>query len=699
MNSASQNRTKARLSDQSAGVYGDGFTLVESLIGIALISLLLASAMGALIYFMHAERNEAVRNELDGDARALVERLQRDLWRSARGEILLHPEGEGPYEAISFPVVAGNEPLQLNEAGRIEWDATVIYHLRDGIPSEVRRTVFRPRAELSDAERRQQMAYVVRQGEGSGTFNGINAFTRTLITNPVEWELTVHGSRFDAYSPESGRRKVALGTAFLQSGENNLTFEVVDKNPAHTGNTYHLGLDAVVVSPSGLALEAEWQPVVIEESSHAPMVENMGVGEVWSGNSRLWFSSTRSIGDKFTLRVENDRWEERNFTRTGARRDNLDRKFIQPSDRPHTFVLELQGNDIIWEATEQARTDTATFYEPPGSNVAVRVFVRGEDIVEGDWTDDFDGGWINATGTNVWATFRGDMRIEQAFIAEADSPESKSEAMNYRAGTRIDFTFGGDFDQLVEGSSTTDPAPFLIDTQKSYIVGLLVSPHPDSEFKPLRWEPDEAENPSSFIIHDADLDTFNEADWSGLSDLEEHAAVVGLESLRVGYAPEGTFISSVIDTHLPNPDYETFAWSATQPENSELTMKVRAGDQPDLADALGWHDIPAAQAGLRPPISGRYAQVKAILVPGDDALHTPQLEDFTLRWAGEQRYMDLSAIISTGPNHGVYQVSLNNAPLVQGVTVRVSVFKEAALPGGKERRLESSAFAEIVPRN
>lgn len=686
-----------------------GFTLIESVIAIALIALLLTTGMGALVYFMHTERTESVRNELDRDARALIERLKRDLWRSARNDILVYPPGSGPYLAISFPVVAGNQPISINPEGKIDWDATVIYHLKDGMPSEVRRTVFRPRMELSDEERLLQLSSVVANGDGSNTYNHQNAQTRTLITNPVEWELTINSSRFDAYAPESGRRKVRLGTALLQSGENDLTFEVVDKNPAHTGSSRHLGVDTLVVSPSGLPLEAEWQTVVQETSSHDPVVQNMGIGEVWSGNSRLWFNSSQT-GDAFTLRINNDRWEERNFSGTGVQRHNLDRIFIEPDDRPHTFALQLQGNEIIWRATEQSRATSAT-HPTAGTGSAVRVFVRGADIVGSGWAD-FDGGWIDSNGTNVWATFRGFKRIESAFIAESLAPGSETEAMNYIPNTRVDFTFGGEPDVDVGniwtgiamvGSQTSDRAPFLIDKEKSYIVGLLISPYPGyTNIYPSRWDVVGATNgvpPSSFSIPGADLALFDEADWSGHPDLEEHLAILGVQLLRVGYAPEGTFFSPIIDTHTTNPDYEDFFWTATQPSNSVLTLKVRAGDLSDLSDAPTWEELPAAQMGHRPIMSGRYAQVKALFVPGDDALHTPRLEDFTLQWEGEQRYTDLSAIISTGPNHGVYRVLLNGAPLVQGVTAHVSVFKDAWLPGQSDRRLESSAFAEIVPRN
>ena len=61
--------------------------------------------------------------------------------------------------------------------------------------------------------------------------------------------------------------------------------------------------------------------------------------------------------------------------------------------------------------------------------------------------------------------------------------------------------------------------------------------------------------------------------------------------------------------------------------------------------------------------------------------------------------MDMSGIFSVGPENGIYEVLVNGALLLQNITVKVSVFKEIRLASGKKSRMESSAFAEIVPRN
>ena len=117
------------------------------------------------------------------------------------------------------------------------------------------------------------------------------------------------------------------------------------------------------------------------------------------------------------------------------------------------------------------------------------------------------------------------------------------------------------------------------------------------------------------------------------------------------------------------------------------------------ADAAAWSAVPAATAGATPIINGRFAQVQVRMRPGTDALSTPELRDFTLRWNGGRRYVDIAGIFSEGPDHGIYELQVNGAPVLQGVTVKVSVFKDVRLASGAVQRMESSAFAEIVPRN
>ena len=294
-----------------------GFTLVEAVAAVSLLAVTLTASVSSLVYVMHNERTIAAQGELDMDASLLVERLRRDLWRTSRDVILVYPPGDGPYQAISFPIVRGNEPVLLDpDTGQIEWNATVVYHLRNGDPSEVRRTVFTPRADLTEEEREQQLEDVATDGDGADTYNSANAHTSVLIENPVEWELNVNGIRFDTYAPDAGRRTFNLGTAMMEDGDNRVAFRAAGKNPDNDTDAQLLGVDTLTISASGLPREGEWQTVSATAGA-TPAVTNMGPGGIWSGNSLLQFPATGD-GDSFTLTMENDRWEERNFLAGGA---------------------------------------------------------------------------------------------------------------------------------------------------------------------------------------------------------------------------------------------------------------------------------------------------------------------------------------------------------------------------------------------
>ena len=701
-----------------------GFTLVEAVSAVALLGITLTASISSFSFVTRNERLIAVQGELDMDASLLVERLRRDLWRSSRPLIMVHPPGDGPYQAISFPIVGGTGPILHNDDGEIEWTATVVYHLKDGSPSEVRRTTFSPYTELTDVERQQQLADVVRDGNGQNTYNSGNASTRTLIENPVEWELNVNGSRFDAYAPEEDRRTFRLGTAMTETGNNYLTFRAVGKNADNTGSSRRLGVDTITMSASGLQREGEWQ--TYSSAGATPVVENMGEGEVWSGNSRLGFPATQNDAE-FTLLLENDRWEERNFYYGGALFNDVARFFIQPSDRPHTFAIRLDGNGIAWHATNQTRNASTSYSDMNAlDEVAMRILVRGNDLVD---FDGFDGGWISFNGTNLWARFSrsssAGMNIKKAFIAQsAIMLDPTNNPMNIVPGTQKTFFFGGSESQHFVAPTTpapmeTDKLSYLIEKTNSYVVGIYLSKNSYGNMRPAVYpNAADAGGPNCRLIVNPTADQVAEDfDWGSLPTeemLDTHWSdwgaipsntvmstrrIIALNSLRAGHSPEGTYVSRIVDTRLDNPSYLTFAWVGSQPSNSTLEVKIRASASWTNLSATVWTNVPLATSGVAPGINGRFVQVWVRMKPGTDALSSSELQDFTLRWLGQRRYNDVSGIFSVGPNHGIYEVQVNGAPLLQGVTVKVSVFKEVSRGYGSAQRLVSSAFAEIVPRN
>lgn len=671
------------------------FSLMEAMGALFLVSLVVAGAITSYFFVTRAERRHSIKAELDLQSRALTERMRRDMWLSSRALIQLYPPGPGPYTAVGFPVLRKTPDDELvlpDEEGQIEWNAMVVYHLFEDKSQEVRRTLFFPQTGGTDEERMQQIEAVVRDGTGQNTLNSANATTRTMVRNLIEWRLDVIGARFDGYSEVPGRRDASFGAAMLTPGFHSFTYRILEKNNSSRG--YRVSADTLIASPSGLPREAEAQLPVTGLSGPPPVADYRADG-IWSANYLLTFPANGS-GQQFILQMENDRWEERNFRHTGAVMEDSVVNF-DTSVTPHGYMVQLLGNGVAWDVT--AQLPGAVGSVPQDSSLAgssMRVVLRGSDLA--------DGGWISFNGTNVWARFRAGgtedsrLHLRDAFIAEA----SPSNPANYVAGTRQSFTFGGDSSCTVVQTVETDPAPYYIQKDKSYVVGFLIqqSGTASPQGYAYRWSPQAANTGiSSYRIPNAANADHTSAVWSGRPDVIASPDVYGLSSLRAGFAPVGTYVSQIVDTHVENTSFLEFNWIASVPQSAGLEMKVRAGNDPELADAPDWNAVSAAVSGLAPKAQGRYVQVQASLRPDSSALQGPSLRNFILRWPGETRMVDLGGSFETGPDCGIVELLVDGTQLIQGVTVDLTVFTNARMGPGATTRLTSSTYTEMSPRN
>jgi prepilin-type N-terminal cleavage/methylation domain-containing protein len=649
-----------------------GFTLVEVMCAALLLGAVIVMAMSSFSYVTQSEAVESAQGDLELDARRLVERLRRDLWRTSRDEIVLHPPGEGPYTAISFPVLFAQmetNSVPRNADGTIRWDATVIYHLWEGDPPEVRRTVFSPRLTLDPNARAVQLADTVTQGSGASTHNGINARTQRMISNLVDWRLNTSGPRFDGYAATPGRRQANLGATVLTDGDHDFTLRVIGRNSRSSG--HRVGIDWLSVSPSGSPREAEAQYVVSASGASPLLVLN--TDGLWSGNYYLLFDG--GMDSEFTLRMENDRWEERNFRVTGAWMDDNLEDFFDTSVTPHTFGLRLKGNDMTWEADAYTLGDVGAEPNAPveGSTedpgYTVRAILRGS-------TDPL-GGFIKFNGTNAWARFRNEtghpLRLTDLYIADAED----------EAGTRQPLLFQGVNALAVDasdvGEKETDMLPFPIDKTRNYVVSFRAA---------------------SFSVDDSGADGGEDAGDGTAPSMPADALNTIFQSIRVSYPPEGTYRSRIIDTRQLFPEYRSLRWTASTPESSAVELRLRTGAQPDLSDAPDWDAAATPSNDGQLHLNGRYAQIQARLRPGGtNATTTAVMRDFILRWEAAPRSVDLGGVFAIGPNHGIVEVLVDGKPLIQAVTVDLEVYKEISLMGGRRRRFTASAFSEIVPRN
>jgi type II secretory pathway pseudopilin PulG len=456
-----------------------GFTLVETMAAIAILLLVLVTAMNSLMYVVRMERINSVQNELDIQVRTTMERLRQDLRLSSMDYIFVYPQGSPTNSAISFPKARdddGDGLIELDTDGKIIWDITLVYHVWNATPNELRLTTFDPRDNtLTDAQRQSQLESVVVNGNGYSTFNGQNARTRALFRNLFKWNVRGRGAQFDLYSPQVVRmRNVAIGTALLAPGNHTFKFSCVGKSASSTG--YKIGLDQLVVSPCGVEREAEDQLGGATYSGAVPTKEYMAQG-AWGANYQLAFPAT-GPGNTFTLTMENDRWEETNFKGDGALCEDTV-VYFDESLSPADFVVALPGHTNAWMASAQTLDLNAKNTSADAlKGCAVRVLVRGG--------SQYDGGAIDNSGPFhcawFYASTYGKLKIKGAFLARAASltnyiPDAVNDGIRLQfyysngslAGNEIEI-MPGDYARAELPSGST----MYIDKANSYIISYLV---------------------------------------------------------------------------------------------------------------------------------------------------------------------------------------------------------------------------------
>jgi len=690
---------------RTVSIERSGFTLVEIAVSTLLLSIVLLVVITSWLYLLYGQKLNAVQNELDIDVRTAMEWLRYHLRLTSMDEIFFYPEGPGPYVALSFPIARdddGDGVIERDEDGHIIWDRTLIYHRWDAVPNQLRITIFDPRDNsLTDEQRQAQLESVVTHGNGDYTYNSENASTMALFENLFDWAIYSKAAVFDAYSPVLTRAKdVVLGSILLDNGEHDFTFRVVGKNAASSG--YKIGVDTVVCSPCGAPREGEAQLPPTDESGATAEAEYMEEGS-WSGNYQLLFPATAE-GQYFTLRLENDRWEETNFRATGSMCEETRVVFDESLD-PKDFVLRLKGglHETNWFAGDQTRdTDLDSSEYDALRGCAVRVLIRGEQMT--------DGGWIEHSGGNVRLRFdagNAPLRIEAAYIAECSdccnpTPDAVSDGVQlYFNGSESVFlaAWGDAWAQPADGTA------FPIDKEKSYLVSFLVDSAANKGTGEM-WDEQSTNVPGCYMILATNNPTkamTRQASWSGLPYVETNRLYV-VKFMVTTYATNGYFNSQIFDTHVENPQYTEVDWNADVPAGTYLGLKFRTGDDPLLADAPAWSNVTALSGPG--PISlpaHRYVQFQARMRSNNDpdfsACRTPVLKDVTLRWQGERRITDVGGTFTTGPDYGIFKLLVDGNELKKGVRVELTIFEDVSGFAGKTKRVTSTMIAEVEPRN
>jgi type II secretory pathway component PulJ len=690
-----------------------GVTVMEMLVGVAIMMTMLTLAMSGYVRLARGERRGSAQARLDMDVRKAIEMLREHLRLTTVDRILLYPAGVGPYTAISFPAASDNNGdgmIDLAPGGtNVVWDRTVIYHVWPGSPSQLLRTTFRPRNNtLSDAQRVEQFRLVVERADHGSTFT-LEPYeaTQVVFANLFTWKLTVGARPINGYDTYLHPEETAFGAAVLTPGNHTLRFKTTAPG---AGGGYKIGMDVLRASASGSDREAEEQTfAAVGATARNNDYQSSGA---WSGNRQLVLDAT-GTNQALDVTLRNDEWEESNFNRGGT----FDRTVVHFVDLDKDNELLLGGNGDTWLAAQQTRADQSSV-SVDLRGTCVRVLVRGTAMP--------DGGAILQSGSLIRAPSYcpPEMRCLEFRLPPAmklgDDPSYPN---NWWA--TIARVPGSNYTAAVDSSATGFRWIYIPKVQTSdglvygyypdwaygthydvlrtnnYAVTFWVQKNNDSQPVPA-WTEQNAGAPGCYVA----LAPTNTSPWTLMSQswtastpgFAVHSNLYVLERIVTGFASSGTFESQVFDTGKDSPAYDTTTWDAFVPSGCGLSLAFRSGGTEDLS-ALAWSAAGGSGAAPLGLGSGRYAQFRALLTANATATATPCLRRVRVGWPGEEKIVSFSGIGTRGPDYGVYEVSLDGSPLVRSVRLDLTIYQDILMEGGQMRRITSSMIADIDPRN
>ena len=85
--------------------------------------------------------------------------------------------------------------------------------------------------------------------------------------------------------------------------------------------------------------------------------------------------------------------------------------------------------------------------------------------------------------------------------------------------------------------------------------------------------------------------------------------------------------------------------------------------------------------------------------PDSTTTNSPKLRSVTLRWAGVTSAVEVGGTFSKGPDHGIWQLTVDGNPLVKGCSMDLTIYKDMSALNGATRRMTSTVSMEMYPRN
>ncbi len=729
-----------------------GFTLLETVFALAVFGLVIGTAMGSWILFMHKSHRVNTQALLDMDARRVVERFRAEMRNTARETIIFYPRGAVPYQAVGFALPSDQDNdglMDMDEGGtNILWRETVVYHVWNHSPHQMRRTVFANRnPDATYADRYGQVEATVTGGNGeSAALAGETPATSVLFENLFTGKLWHAEARFDAYAPVANTREtITFGSVPLAAGENTVNFTIVDKNISSSGR--RLRLDQVAASVSGWPLEAE--NCAAAGVASAPLFVGQGLASAAYGLA----AQTAANGDKLSLTLFNDAIEEcafiggvRNvtFSNTVVR---FDAGYCPAGFASGAMLTKLDGQFGAlknWTAAEQTTGSRNDYYCP--TNCVMRIPVMSDPIINNEGEP--IGYGIKKDGFGpvfvlYKSLYNGGLKVLNPSFAVLTRDELPASGYNSDLAPRLNparaiplcFWQGGvekaswaacDNMKNVELRPAALTPLFMGSTLMLQFEVKVANYGADrfTRFPANRMDLNPGTGgrrlPGCWVIPGGGSAQLLLEDWTGTPRLALEHVMPTLEFMALNYAEGGAYVSHVFDTLSDAGAGKEITWQANIPTGASLVMYARSGDTVSedgfgISDAPAWENVfPAVNGAAFSGNTGRYVQFRAAFTaqpasvyPGGGGLgvagpyrsDTPRLSRVLFTWDGEDKYVDVTATLLKGPDCGVFKVDVDGEQMVSGVTMEIEIFKDVRLQGGVKTRLRSAMTAEVDPRN
>lgn len=720
-----------------------GFTLTEMLIALAITTLVVVAAVGLWIMFMYKSLRANTQAELDMDVRNVIERFRTEVRNSARETIVFYPGQREPYEAVSFALAAdddGDGLMDMDASGsNILWRQTVVYHVWNRSPYQMRRTLFRNRyPDASYADRYNQVAAVVMSGEGEGAcLAGESATTSVMFQNLFTGRLWHATARFDGYSPRPNvAEKITFGSLPLAPGAHKVNFKIIGKNP--DASARRLRLDRVSASVSGWPVEAE------HCSAEGPGADPFFVGQGLSSAAYGLTAATAADGDTLSLTLYNDMIEECifigdgrhvtfsntvvHFDMTNAPAPFYDGVFVAKLDGQYKTAwwgsIQAASGNPDQEGHDHSESVTEDDLFKPTTNYAIRIPVFGTYVRADGYGPVFrmykshsNGGLQIHDPAYVVTTNLSSPSIESGTPLQRLSfwqNGVKKSSWNSCSFGGVDLRPDGPLHPISAGqgfmfSYRMEPSMLGAGTVDAIRAFNITS-------SDAAW--------TCWALPGATADNAMQNDWSGLGAQPLYnnagaAILPGLVCMTVNYAEGGDYTSTVFDTRDEKGTTKTVSWEVDKPAGSTFKLYARGGDTRtddgfDIADAAGWQSVAeAANGGGFAGSGGRFVQFRCVFEAqqartypaggvvgtGPYRRDTPRVRRVCFNWPGAEKYVDVSATVLKGPDCGIFAVDVDGRELVQGVTMEIEIFKDIRTQTKRRERLRSAMTAEVEPRN